>query len=320
MTGNYIGNNPNGLDIVLSDDYETNNSHLIASTKCVYDAIKDKNLATSSTPGIVKPGTGLQISEEGALNVVAEQTGCLPLTGGTMTGNLSFNIPGTEDHIGNIVAINREDSKCLVIDTYEEDDAGAFIILRKSSDTVNPGGFEINVRNADSSVSKYVQARLDGTFLWDGSEVFLPAGTVFAFAGNIDVPGCLICNGAAVSRSTYWRLFNAIGTTYGAGDGSTTFNLPNIEGRFIQGSTTAGTYVNAGLPNLVGSIFDDGWEGTVAAGLMQSIQDNAGRLGHSNRFSNRFGFDFNASRFNSIYGNSNTVQPPALTMRYYIKY
>ena len=36
MTGNYIGNNPNGLDIVLSDDYETNNSHLIASTACVY--------------------------------------------------------------------------------------------------------------------------------------------------------------------------------------------------------------------------------------------------------------------------------------------
>ena len=38
MTGNYIGNNPNGLDIVLSDDYETNNSHLIASTACVYQS------------------------------------------------------------------------------------------------------------------------------------------------------------------------------------------------------------------------------------------------------------------------------------------
>ena len=41
MTGNYIGNNPNGLDIVLSDDYETNNSHLIASTACVYDAVQE---------------------------------------------------------------------------------------------------------------------------------------------------------------------------------------------------------------------------------------------------------------------------------------
>ena len=41
MTGNYIGNNPNGLDIVLSDDYETNNSHLIASTACVYNAVQE---------------------------------------------------------------------------------------------------------------------------------------------------------------------------------------------------------------------------------------------------------------------------------------
>ena len=51
---------------------------------------KASTLATSSTPGIVKPGTGLQIGEEGALNVVAEQTGCLPLTGGTMTGPITF--------------------------------------------------------------------------------------------------------------------------------------------------------------------------------------------------------------------------------------
>ena len=41
MEGNYIGNNPNGLDIVLSDDYETNNPQLIASTKCVYDAVQE---------------------------------------------------------------------------------------------------------------------------------------------------------------------------------------------------------------------------------------------------------------------------------------
>lgn len=41
MEGNYIGNNPNGLDLVLSDDYETNNSQLIASTKCVYNAVQE---------------------------------------------------------------------------------------------------------------------------------------------------------------------------------------------------------------------------------------------------------------------------------------
>lgn len=284
---------------------------------------KASTLATSSTPGIVKPGTGMSVDSSGALNVVAEQTGCLPLTGGTMTGGVGFNALGTEDFTGVVAAINGEAGKYLVIDTYEEGDVGAYLALRKGSDPFNPGGFEISVRNAGNSVQKYMQARLDGTFLWDGSEVFLPAGTVFAFAGNIDVPGCLICSGAAVSRTTYARLFNAIGTTYGAGDGSTTFHLPNIEGRFIQGSTTAGTYVNAGLPNITGEYYNVGIEGDNgnSSGAITRNNINDTRWSHSSTvYNDRGGFVFSASNSNPIYGTSNTVQPPALTMRYYIKY
>ena len=75
----------------------------------------------------------------------------------------------------------------------------------------------------------------------------MPAGTVLWFAGKTaKIPaGTLICNGAAVSRTTYADLFNAIGTTYGAGDGSSTFNIPNLMdggddgnlGRFIRAAT-----------------------------------------------------------------------------------
>lgn len=54
-------------------------------------------------------------------------------------------------------------------------------------------------------------------------------GSVFPFAGTSTPPaGCLSCNGAAVSRTTYATLFGSIGTTFGVGDGSTTFNVPNI--------------------------------------------------------------------------------------------
>lgn len=63
------------------------------------------------------------------------------------------------------------------------------------------------------------------------------AGKVFAHAGTNDPAGALLCDGRAVSRSTYWELFAAIGTTYGAGDGSSTFNLPNIESRTIIGES-----------------------------------------------------------------------------------
>lgn len=64
------------------------------------------------------------------------------------------------------------------------------------------------------------------------------AGRVFAHAGTNDPAGALLCDGRAVSRREYWELFDAIGTTYGAGDGSSTFNLPNIESRTIIGEGT----------------------------------------------------------------------------------
>jgi hypothetical protein len=62
-----------------------------------------------------------------------------------------------------------------------------------------------------------------------------PPGVVIAFAGAAAPPGYLLCNGAQVSRTTYAALFAVIGTTYGAGDGSTTFTLPDLRGEFVRG-------------------------------------------------------------------------------------
>jgi microcystin-dependent protein len=67
-------------------------------------------------------------------------------------------------------------------------------------------------------------------------QALLPAGAVQAFAMNSAPAGWLAADGAAVSRSTYAALFAAISTTYGAGDGSTTFALPDLRGIFVRGS------------------------------------------------------------------------------------
>ena len=77
----------------------------------------------------------------------------------------------------------------------------------------------------------------------------LPTGSYIQFAGSQAPAGFLVCNGGEISRTTYSALFDVIGTTYGSGDGSTTFNLPNLTDRFLQGSSTSGTVKNAGLPN-----------------------------------------------------------------------
>ena len=63
----------------------------------------------------------------------------------------------------------------------------------------------------------------------------LPVGMIMPGAMTGDVSGWLICRGQAVSRTEYSELFNAIGTTYGSGDGSTTFNIPDIASRMIIG-------------------------------------------------------------------------------------
>jgi microcystin-dependent protein len=63
----------------------------------------------------------------------------------------------------------------------------------------------------------------------------VPAGTIAAYAGPAAPNGWLICDGSAVSRSAYGSLYAAIGTTYGVGDGQTTFGLPDLRGRVVVG-------------------------------------------------------------------------------------
>jgi microcystin-dependent protein len=65
--------------------------------------------------------------------------------------------------------------------------------------------------------------------------VQMPIGSVVACATPTVPGGFLECNGAAVSRVTYATLFGLIGTYYGGGDGSTTFNIPDLRGAFIRG-------------------------------------------------------------------------------------
>jgi microcystin-dependent protein len=87
-------------------------------------------------------------------------------------------------------------------------------------------------------------------------ELLNPAGSssgigfMYAFAGASVPTGYLACNGAAVSRTTYAALFTAIGTTWGVGDGSTTFNVPDMTRRTFVGSGGTGTGV---LGNAVGN-------------------------------------------------------------------
>lgn len=78
----------------------------------------------------------------------------------------------------------------------------------------------------------------------------VPIGVVNPFAGSTAPNSWLICDGSAVSRSTYAGLFAVIGTSYGSGDGSSTFNLPNLTNRFPLGSGSRGRGATGGAESV----------------------------------------------------------------------
>lgn len=92
--------------------------------------------------------------------------------------------------------------------------------------------------NNNAGVAVQVTA---GSSVASASSPLVPSGVIWPYGGASAPSGFLLCNGSAVSRSTYADLFAIIGTVYGSGDGSTTFNLPNLIGRTAVGS---GTYTD----------------------------------------------------------------------------
>jgi len=93
----------------------------------------------------------------------------------------------------------------------------------------------------------------------------IPVGGMIPYGGTQAPTGWLMCNGSAVSRTTYVGLFTVVGTTYGAGDGSTTFNLPNFQAASASLMLTpigAGVGVNIGSTNNLSSA-----AGTVLKGV-----------------------------------------------------
>ena len=111
---------------------------------------------------------------------------------------------------------------------------------------------ELNLLDGGTSVGSSITiADTDGVVVNDGGtmksvpasdfkEYIMPTGALMPYAGTSAPTGFLLCYGQAISRSTYADLFSAISTTYGTGDGSSTFNLPDLRGRVVAGQDDMG--------------------------------------------------------------------------------
>lgn len=175
------------------------------------------------------------------------------------------------------------------------------------------GSFGINVgsgsRDANSNVTNYADIDFTAAYYWLKIEILegnnwrevsfsqlpsspysevahnaVPSGMIVAFAGPTEnIPaGWLLCDGSEVSRSQYINLYNAIGVAWGAGDNSTTFNLPDLRGMFLRGVAGTDTigdpdaenriarYNNGGnIGNNVGS-----YQGDAIRNITGAVRDN----------------------------------------------
>lgn len=168
-----------------------------------------------------------------------------------------------------------------------------------------------------------VRAVLD--YLNEKSSSSVPTGAICYFATTAVPTGWLLCNGSNVSRTTYKALFAAIGTKFGTGNGSSTFTLPNLDERFIEGTTTTsdvGKKLEAGLPNITGRFgrIQTRYIGTsvIEGAFYKDSPTNDSFSGGSNWEVTYLGID--ASRSSSMYGSAKSVQPSSLLLLPCIKF
>jgi microcystin-dependent protein len=184
------------------------------------------------------------------------------------------------------------------------------------------GGFTL-VSNSEATANFYAFAAKTSA---DGN----PSGAIIAFGGISAPSGWLLCDGSAVSRTTYSNLFTAIGTAFGSGDGSTTFNLPDFRGRFMRGldgtanndpdkASRSASNIGGNSGNNVGSLQGESFKNHQHSLTYQTGAGNGNNITSSAGFYNGTGTG-GQSLGNTDNTGGNETRPKNVYVNYIIKY
>jgi microcystin-dependent protein len=186
-----------------------------------------------------------------------------------------------------------------------------------ANDAVNKNQLEQNITNLQTAITVLIAQSLNDSVC---------IGDIKASTQTENHGSWLLCNGQAVSRATYADLFEVIGTSFGEGNGSTTFNVPDYRGKFLRGlggnSAANMSLTQAeGLPNITGEFSGNclinnstSTNGAFYESSTYSTQHAGGSDGSHNRT-----FAFAASRSSAVYGASEHVTPVNQAVNYFIK-
>lgn len=204
-------------------------------------------------------GTALTINQSGTGPLIKSVNPTTPTTvyfTVTNTGRVGINTatPGSEiDVAGGAIQISSSGGTARTVMSADATDS-IFAVSDNRNFTIKTNAatrLTVNSSSATSTVpvvlpSDPTTALQAATKQYVDTLTGAPAGVIMAFAGAAAPTGFLSCDGSAVSRTTYATLFAAIGTTWGAGNGTTTFNVPDLRGTFLRGSGTNATGSSSG--------------------------------------------------------------------------
>lgn len=147
----------------------------------------------------------------------------------------------------------------------------------------------------------------------------VPIGCIIPFSGSTIPVGFLLCDGSEVSKIDYADLYAIIADLYGTATDTSKFKLPDLRDKFVQGANgNLGTNKDAGLPNITGKFYQDRNATLGVSGAFTYESGNQVNLANDTPTNSGL-IAFDASKSNSIYGNSNTVQPPSVCLAFIIK-
>lgn len=199
-----------------------------------------------STEGYVNLMRGMEIADDAAYNsVVSDATP----SGTVNSSNTAFS--ATEAYTAGTLEVFINGLKQIRNIDYTESDpvTGSF--------TMTTAPVTDDVIRVNYMTGTFGSGNADTVDGYHASQLLTPIGAVVDYAGSTAPSGWLMCYGQAVSRTTYSALYAVLGTTYGTGDGSTTFNLPDARGRVVAGKDNMGGTSANRLTNQSGGLDGD---------------------------------------------------------------
>lgn len=192
----------------------------IGSNLSMSSDVMSVNSASSSTAGVVKiDNSTLKINGSGQVYVTDTHSG--------LTNN-PHNVTASQVGLGSVVndiaSLNSQVNTLSSSTTNSINSLQSQINSNQTSISNQSAETDTKLADLDNSVSAHV----------------VPVGAIMPFAGPSIPQKWVLCDGRALSRSSYSQLYGAIGTSYGSGNGSTTFNVPDLRGRVIAGQGTSG--------------------------------------------------------------------------------